>query len=66
MDQRRMINRRLVNFDEEPSHIDDDDGGTDSDFDVCDRCGCIRAAHEAGTGGQCERCESCRAFVDAC
>lgn len=59
-----MVNRKLVDFDEEARHIDDDDGGTDSDFDVCDACGCVRAVHDGGDG-QCSYCERCNTFRDS-
>lgn len=60
-----MVNRKLLNFDEIPAHIEDDDGGTDADYDVCERCGNVRALHKDGTG-PCERDDRCQAFVDAC
>ena len=59
-----MVNRKLVNFDDDAYHVADDDGGTDSDYDVCDRCGNIRATHKDGIG-PCERDDRCQAFVEA-
>ena len=51
-------------FDEDDVvHIDDDDGGTDSDADICDRCNCSRGDHEEGTSA-CTRCGKCRKFKE--
>jgi len=53
--------RRQANFDDDDAvRIDDDDGGTDSDGDICERCECIRARHEDGVG-ECA-CGRCRKF----
>lgn len=49
-------------FDDDCYHIDDDDGGTEGDGDVCDRCYCARTKHEDGIGA-CD-CGRCRKFVN--
>ena len=49
--------------DEEAYHIDDDDGGTDSDADPCAKCDCLRESHEGGTG-RCTRCGRCLKFEE--
>lgn len=46
--------------DEEAMRIDDEDGDTSSDSDLCDRCGCDRGAHEEG---ECY-CGRCRRFKE--
>jgi hypothetical protein len=51
-------------FEEEDAyHIDDDDGGTDSDGDICERCECTRETHEASKGA-CTVCDRCRKFKE--
>lgn len=45
---------------EDAIRIDDSDGDTDSDYDVCDRCECLRQEHENGRG-ECT-CGRCRKF----
>lgn len=35
---------------DDSEHIQDEDGGTDSDWDVCERCGLIRAEHNTLQG----------------
>jgi hypothetical protein len=43
---------------DEAYHIDDDDGGADSDADICERCECCRDLHEDGIGAcGCGRCK---------
>jgi hypothetical protein len=49
--------------DEEAMRIDDEDGDTSSDSDVCDRCGCSRDAHENDGRGECA-CGGCRRFKE--
>jgi hypothetical protein len=49
--------------DDDAVHIDDDDGGTDSDADICDRCEDPRSAHEDGKGA-CTQCNRCRKFKE--
>ncbi len=46
---------------EDAIRIDDDDGGTDSEYDPCDKCGCLRSEHY--DGGECA-CGSCRRFKE--
>jgi hypothetical protein len=43
--------------------IDDSDGGTESDSDPCDQCGCPREMHDDGTG-ECGVCGECRRFKE--
>jgi len=50
-------------YDDEVVRIADDDGGTDSDGDICDRCDCPRSAHEDGKG-ECSACGRCRKFKE--
>lgn len=43
--------------DDEYTHIDDDDGGTESDGDICERCECERYEHSEGVNEcSCGRC----------
>ena len=50
-------------FEEEEAYrIDDDDGGTESDFDPCDRCDCPRVAHDASG---CQSCGKCKKFKES-
>lgn len=50
---------------EEAYHIDDDDGGTESDGDPCGRCDCPRSAHSAtGCSPDDGGCGKCRKFVE--
>lgn len=51
-------------YEEEAYHIDDDDGGIESDSDICDRCECTRGDHEGGTG-PCDACGRCRKFKES-
>jgi len=56
---------RSSDFDEDDAvHIDDDDGGTDSDGDICERCECTREMHEDGKGA-CMMCDRCRKFKES-
>jgi hypothetical protein len=47
---------------EDVMRIADDDGGTASDYDLCDRCECCRSEHEDGAG-RCS-CGGCRKFKE--
>ncbi len=49
---------------DEAYHIDDDDGGTDADGDICEGCDCARVDHEEGNG-RCNRCGSCNKFKES-
>jgi len=53
-------------LDEDYEVIEDDDGGTESDSDICDRAGCEheRGQHEEGIGA-CTKCKKCKAFKDS-
>ena len=54
-----------VDFDEDDAvHIDDDDGGTDSDADICARCEDTREMHTDGAG-ECMACNRCRKFKES-
>jgi hypothetical protein len=50
------------NGDDEYAHIDDDDGGVESDADPCDRCECPRDIHD-DSKGECV-CGACPAFKE--
>ena len=54
--------RRRSSDEEAAFRISDDDGGTDSAGDICERCECPRDAHE--DGGECI-CGKCRKFKDS-
>lgn len=56
-----MTRRPARDTDEDLVAIDDSDGGTESDSDLCDRCGCPREAHD--DDGACV-CGDCAHFVD--
>lgn len=47
---------------EEAYHIDDDDGGVESDFDPCDKCYCPRGDHDRDG---CRACGKCRKFKES-
>lgn len=51
--------------DDEYTHIDDNDGGVESDGDICERCECTRDQHE--DGGPCMSCgpKRCRKFKES-
>jgi hypothetical protein len=51
----------MPTLDDDYAHIDDDDGGVDSDADPCDRCECPRGQHAEGRGAC--LC-GCRKFKD--
>jgi hypothetical protein len=53
----------MILCDEEEYHIDDDDGGIESDGDICEKCECPRDAHEDGKG-PCY-CGHCRRFKES-
>lgn len=52
-------------LDEDYDVIEDDDGGTESDSDICVRSGCEheRGQHEEGIGA-CTKCKKCKAFKE--
>ena len=47
--------RKVSLLDDDVQHIDDDDGGTETDVDVCERCGHIRSDHT--DDAECTRCK---------
>jgi hypothetical protein len=51
-----------IDDDDEAMRIEDDDGGVESDGDICERCDCPRDHHEEGKG-PCS-CGRCRKFVE--
>ena len=56
-----------VDYDDDDAvHIDDDDGGTDSDADICDRCDCPRDMHDEDGKGACLVCgdRRCKKFKE--
>ena len=52
----------IVIEDEDAIRIDDSDGDTSSDGDICERCECTREEH-TGDRGECS-CGRCRKFQD--
>lgn len=52
-------------FDSEDAiRINDEDGDTGSDGDICDHCDCPRPHHENGTGAC--TCGRCHHFEEVC
>ena len=48
---------------EDVYHIDDEDGDTTSDTDLCETCYCPRHEHKNGKGA-CTMCKKCKRFND--